>query len=400
MRRLLCALSLLSGTVFAQGVQNDWENPALVDQNKEKPHATFMLFANAPDVKSDDYSRSPYYRSLNGTWKFRYTDRHADRPLDFYRPGLDESQWSDLAVPSNWERQGFGIPIYTNITYPYPKNPPFIGANNPVGTYRRQFSVPENWDGREVFLHFGSITGCAFVYVNGEKVGMTKVSKSPAEFNISKYLKKGNNLLAVQVFRWHDGSYLEDQDFFRISGIERDVYLEALPRATVWDFFLKPDLDAQYKNGLFSADIDLRQFAGNSQKAGSVSVDIQDKAGKTVFSQQQKFAFAADSLQTVRFAGTVKNPLKWSAETPHLYDCIITLKDQKGAVQAVTGAKVGFRKVEIKNAQLLVNGVPTYVHGVNRHEHDPVKGHVPSRELMLKDIRLMKQHNINAVRTS
>lgn len=393
----LCSL-LFSHLAFAQK-NNDWENPSLFEQNKEKPHATFMLFTKKGDVVADDYGRSPFYQSLNGTWKFLYTDKYANRPLDFYKPGLNDSKWSPIPVPSNWEREGFGIPIYTNVTYPYPKNPPFIGENNPVGTYRRPFTIPAAWDGRDVMLQFGSITGCAFVYVNGQKVGITKASKSPAEFNITKYLKKGNNLLAVQVFRWHDGSYLEDQDFFRISGIERDVFLYALPKTTVWDFFLKADLDAQYRNGLFSAEISLRQFANTTSKAGTLTVELVDKNGKNVFSQTRNYKLGQDSLQSVQFSGTVDNPLKWSAEDPSLYDCIITLDNGKGGV-TYTGAKVGFRKVEIKNAQLLINGVATYVHGVNRHEHDPVKGHVPSRELLLKDIRLMKQFNINADRTS
>ncbi len=399
MSALLCWL-LLSNIAFGQPENNDWENPQLYELNKEKPHATFMLFDKKEDVAGDDYSRSPYYKSLNGTWKFVYVDKYADRQQDFYRTDLDDSKWNAIAVPSNWELKGFGIPIYTNITYPYPKNPPFIGENNPVGTYRTVFTVPDNWSGSEVMLQFGSITGCAFVYVNGQKVGLTKASKSPAEFDITKYLKKGSNLLAVQVFRWHDGSYMEDQDFFRISGIERDVCLYALPKLSVWDFFLKTDLDAQYKDAIFSADVDLRQFAGNTGKSGLLKLEILDKAGKAVFTQEKRAVLTADSITTVRFNGTVKNPLKWSAEAPNLYDCIITLNTGGDAAVTYTGAKTGFRKVEIKDAQLLINGVATYVHGVNRHEHDPVNGHVPNRELMLKDIRMMKENNINADRTS
>jgi beta-galactosidase len=389
---------LLSTISFSQSKNNDWENPELYELNKEKPHATFMVFDKKNDVVADEYSRSPFYKTLNGTWKFVYVDKYADRSLDFYQTDLNDSKWSNIPVPSNWEREGFGIPIYTNITYPHPRNPPFIGDDNPVGTYRKQFTIPANWDGREVMLQFGSITGCAFVYVNGQKVGMTKASKSPAEFNITKYLKKGNNLLAVQVFRWHDGSYMEDQDFFRISGIERDVFLYALPKLTVWDFFLKAGLDDQYKDGVFSADVDLRQFKNNAVKNGVVTVEILDKGGRTVFAQQQNFSVASDSLQTLHFSGTISDPLKWSAEFPNLYDCIISLKAANSVTY--TGAKIGFRKVEIKNAQLLVNGMPTYFHGVNRHEHDPVKGHVPSKELMIKDIQLMKLYNINADRTS
>ncbi|RYY23801.1 MAG: beta-galactosidase, partial [Chitinophagaceae bacterium] len=390
---------LMSISVFAQSKNNDWENPSLYEQNKEAPHAGFMLFNNPQDVISDDYSRSPYYRSLNGNWKFIYTDKYADRVQDFYRDDLNITKWSEIAVPSNWEVKGFGIPIYTNITYPHPKNPPFIGPDNPVGTYRKEFEIPADWNEREVILYFGSISGCAFVYVNGQKVGMTKASKTAAEFNVSRYLRKGKNLLAVQVFRWHDGSYLEDQDFWRLSGIERDVYLYAVPKQSIWDFFLQPDLDQQYKNGLFSADITVRNYQVNTGKKGTINLSLVDASGKTVLKLEQKFSATGDSLQTFTVKGKVANVRKWSGESPDLYDCIITLKDDQGAT-TYTGAKVGFRKVEIKNAQLMVNGAPLIVRGVNRHEHDDVTGHTTTKELMLKDIRLMKELNVNAVRCS
>lgn len=383
---------------FSQQAANDWENPALPDVNKEAPHASFMLFNNQEDVGSDDYARSPFYQSLNGSWKFTYVDRYADRIKDFYRVDLDTKQWAEIPVPSNWELKGFGIPIYTNITYPHPKTPPMIGPDNPVGTYRKEFIVPDKWDGREVILHFGSITGCAFVYVNGQKVGMTKAAKTPAEFDITKYLHSGKNLLAVQVFRWHDGSYLEDQDFWRLSGIERDVYLYALPKQTIWDFFLRPDLDAQYKNGLFSADVTVRNFQAAAGK-NSIVISLFDAAGKQVFKQERSFTSTADSFQTISLQGKIANVLKWSGEYPNLYQCVISLKNAQGET-TYTGARVGFRKVEIKNAQLLVNGVPLVVRGVNRHEHDDVNGHVPLKEVMLKDIRLMKEFNVNAVRCS
>lgn len=384
----------------ANAQNNDWENPRLVDQGKEKAHVTFMLFDNQKDVIQDDYTKSSYYKSLNGSWKFNYVDKHQDRRIDFFSTNLDDSGWANIPVPSNWELNGFGIPIYTNITYPHPKNPPFIGENNSVGTYRKTFTVPENWEGKETIIHFGSISGCAFIYLNGKKVGMTKASKTPAEFDITPFLKSGTNVLAVQVFRWSDGSYLEDQDFWRLSGIERNVYLYAVPKQTIWDFFLKGDLDQTYTDGLFSADVDVRKFAKENPAGGSVTVSLLDKTGKTVFTKKQSFTANTDSIQTISFNGTIKNPLKWNAEQPNLYDCVIELADAKGRQTAVTGAKVGFRKVEIKNAQLLVNGVATYVHGVNRHEHDDVTGHTTTKELMLKDIRLMKEFNINAVRLS
>ena len=396
--QFLLAFFLLSH-VFGQKKNNDWENPQLVDINKEKARAGFMLYDNASDVIKDEYSKSPWYQSLNGIWKFVYADKYANRVTDFYCTDLNDKNWADLPVPSNWERKGFGIPIYTNIIYPHPKTPPFIGADNPVGTYRKIFTLPKGWENREVLLHFGSITGYAEVYVNGQKAGMSKVSKSPAEFNITKYLKSGDNLLAVQVFRWHDGSYLEDQDFWRLSGIERDVFLYAMPKVTIWDFFAKADLDDRYANGLFSATVDLRKFAGATAKAVSLNININDRFGKTVLNQDRSISLNSD-INTVSFSGRLPNIAKWSAESPALYDLIITLKDESGKPLALTGSKIGFRKVEIKNAQLMVNGMPILVKGVNRHEHDDVEGHVPSMPLMIKDIQLMKQFNINAVRTS
>ena len=392
-------LFLLPAFCMAQSQNNAWENEMVFEQNKEKPHTSFMLYSNAADVIKDDYINSPYYQSLNGTWKFVYAPDPDTRIKDFYTPGLNTQTWNDITVPSNWEMKGYGIPIYTNIIYPFPKNPPYVGNNDPVGTYRKEFTVPDTWDGREVLLHFGSITGCAFVYVNGHEVGMSSAAKSPAEFNITPYLKKGNNLLAVQVFRWSAASYLEDQDFWRISGIERDVFLYALPKLSIWDFFLKPGLENQYRDGAFNGYITLRKFPGDTTNYGSLSLDIYDKSGEKIFTQEQGIKPFSDTLKVVQFTGTITNPSKWSAEKPNLYNCIITLKTADGNT-TYTGARIGFRKVEIKNSQLYVNGVPVVVHGVNRHEHDPVNGHVPSKELMVRDIQLMKQYNINAVRCS
>ncbi|WP_069661276.1 glycoside hydrolase family 2 TIM barrel-domain containing protein [Arcticibacter eurypsychrophilus] len=400
-RTLLYFLGLLflGQTTNSIAQNNEWENPQILDFHKEQPHATFMLFDNVKQVIADDYSQSSYYQSLNGNWKFSFVDKYADRLKDFYKTDLPDNDWKEIPVPSNWELEGYGTPIYTNITYPYPKNPPFIGENNPVGTYRMKFTVPAGWDGREVLLHFGSITGYAQVYINGKKVGMTKASKSPAEFNITDNLKSGENLLAVQVFRWHDGSYLEDQDFWRLTGIERDVFLYSLPKTTVWDFFVKAGLDTKYTNGEFKATINLRKFATSTIKKANVKIQVLDAEGKTVLQQQKSVDLNTD-MSTVNFESAVPKVNKWSAETPYLYDFIIAVQDQDGKSLGITGSKIGFRKVEIKNAQLLVNGVPILIKGTNRHEHDAVKGHVPVKESLMKDLQLMKQFNINAIRTS
>lgn len=393
-------LLLMTANIHAQSDGNRWENPQWFEENKEKSHVPFILYNNKETALKDQYEGSPYYRSLNGIWKFNYTDDYQKRPQNFYATSFNDAAWKDIKVPSNWEIQGFGLPIYTNIIYPFPKNPPFVGKDNPVGTYRKNFSIPDTWDGKQVILHFGSITGCAFIYVNGQKVGMSKVSKTAAEFNITPYIKKGDNLLAVQVFRWHDGSYLEDQDFWRLTGIERDVFLYALPSVSIWDFYLKADLDATYKDGIFSGDITIRKFKNASLKEVEVVVEILDKSGKVIFNQTKQTRLGADSLQALSFNGRIPAPAKWTAETPNLYQCLLTFKSITGIVLGVTSAKIGFRKVEIKNAQLLVNGKKIMVHGVNRHEHDERLGHVPTKEMMIKDIQLMKQYNINAVRTA
>lgn len=393
-----CCLSVVYS--HAQPPKNSWENPVITEENKELAHVPFVLYDNKAMALTDDYERSPYYQSLNGEWKFQYTDNYRERPVDFYLPSYKDEKWKAITVPSNWELKGFGTPIYTNIIYPFPKNPPYVGEDNPVGTYRKKFTVPDKWHGKQVLLHFGSITGCAFVYVNGQKVGMSKVSKTAAEFNITPYIRKGENILAVQVFRWHDGSYLEDQDFWRLTGIERDVFIYALPEITLWDFFLKADLDDQYRNGLFTADVTLRKFSEHSQNAIQVSLEIFSSDGTTVFSAKQDIDHMKNNMEEVSFKGKVLSPAQWSAETPNLYHCIISLQTAEGVLIGTTATRIGFRKVEIRQAQLLVNGKKIMVHGVNRHEHDEQLGHVPTRDLMIKDIRLMKQHNINAVRTA
>lgn len=389
---LLCLASL----TWAQ--QNEWENPLRYEWNKEKPHVDFALYENADDARTEDYARSPWIHSLNGKWKFRYASSIVESVKDFYRTDLSEEDWQEIAVPSNWELKGFGEPIIRNIQYVFSPNPPFIDVENPVGTYRTWFTVPTGWNGREVMLHFGSISGYARVFVNGKQVGMTKASKSPAEFNVTSFLKEGKNLLAVQVYRWHDGSYMEDQDFWRLSGIERDVYLQAYPKLTIWDFFLRAGLDDNYKHGVFRGTVDLREFSGNQMKQGMVILELLDKNGKKVWAQSRRFD-REQQVKTLSFSGIVSRVNQWNSEHPYLYDCVLTLADASGKMQSVTACKVGFRRIEIKNSRLLVNGMPVYIKGVNRHEHNDSLGHVQSRDIMMNDLKLMKQLNMNAVRT-
>jgi beta-galactosidase len=387
-------LTLVSVLLYAQSFTfKEWENENVVAINTEPAHVTYMAYPTRELALKNQYSLSPWYKTLNGTWKFHYVDQPENRPTDFFTVDFNDDMWKPIPVPGNWELNGFGLPIYTNIIYPFPANPPFIDhAYAPVGTYRTEFTVPDDWNGKDIIIHFGSVTGAMYLYINGNAVGFSKASKLPAEFNITKHLKKGNNVLAAQVFRWHDGSYLEDQDFWRLTGIERDVFLYAKNKISLRDFELIADLDSKYVNGVLNASV---RVNNPGKENLTVEIEILDREGKKVGAVVKKSSAAQLTGNAV-----LKNVNRWSAETPYLYTALITLKDNKGTVVEITSQKIGFRKVEIKNAQLLVNGRKIMVHGVNRHEHDEILGHVPTRALMLKDIQLMKQHNINAVRTS
>ena len=398
MKNIVVAFALFLSLQNSFAQTNEWENPQIVDRGKELGRSSFLLFSNETELKENNPQKSVLYQNLNGNWKFNIVKDPKQRPMDFFATNLDDTNWKDIQVPSNWELKGYDIPIYTNITYPFPKNPPFIKDDyNPVASYRRSFTISDSWKDKEIILHFASISGYARVFLNGKEVGMTKASKTPAEFNITSFLKKGDNLLAVQVFRWHDGSYLEDQDFWRLSGIERDVYLQAMPKTTVWDYFVKSELDNQYKNGIFNLDVTLKSFENNKIKNPAVKVELFDNKGKVVFSESKK---VSTKEQKVSFEKTIENVKQWNAETPNLYRYTITLLDNKGKVLEIIAKKTGFRKVEIKDARLLVNGKVIMVKGVNIHEHDDVNGHVPSKELTMKDLQLMKEYNINSIRMS
>lgn len=397
---LLCLLFTLASGAYAQN--NLWETPSVVDEGKEPPRANFVPYATETQLVEDVKWNSPYVKSLNGVYRFRFSENVSQRPLNFYKEELDDSRWATVKVPGNWELQGFGVPVYTNNKYIFPRNPPFVDNNDlPIGTYRYWFDLPESFDGRETFLHFGSIAGAATIYVNGQRVGYSKVSKTAAEFNISRFLRKGRNLLAVQVFKWSDASYVEDQDFWRLAGIERDVMLISRPKVSIEDFFIVGDLDKTYTHGLFSADVVIRNFASPRNDKHTVEITLLDKNNKKIFHGKASFdGLRANEQKTVTLSSVIKNPLKWSAEHPHLYTACITLKDAGGNTLEMAGCKTGFRKAEIKNKQLLINGKVMIVKGVDVHEHHPVTGHYVDEQTKLKDIQLWKQYNINAIRTS
>lgn len=400
----ICVLGIFLFTAFlnaqAPKWENpEWENPEIFQINREEPTASLYRYE---DVKSalanESWENSLNYQSLNGEWSFNYAASVPERPISFYKPDYDTSGWNKIKVPSNWELEGYGTPIYTNVVYPFPKNPPFIPHDiNSVGSYKRHFETPENWEDKEVYLHFGAVSGAMYVYLNGQMVGYSEGSKTPAEFHINKYLKEGKNDLSVQVLRWSDASYLEDQDFWRLSGIDRDAYLYATNKATIKDYTVVADLDETYTNGKFRLDLELAN-TGKKQKGTQVEITLLDGA-QEVFKVNQSLD-VVEGITTAQFAQEIPNVKTWNAEKPNLYALLFTLKDKKGKVTEAISSKIGFRRIEIKNNQFLVNGMPVLIKGVNLHDHDEVTGHVISEEVTLKDMEVMKQNNINAIRCS
>jgi len=401
--RHLVALAVLacSAASLRAAEPNDWENPAVFGIHKEPGHANLMLYPTRALALSGDKTASPWFLSLNGMWKFYWVKRPEERPVRFYEPSFSVAHWKEIPVPSNWQMQGYDFPHYTNIRYPFEKNPPFIRHDhNPVGSYRREFQLPPSWKGRQVFLHFAGVDSGFYVWVNGQKVGYSEDSRTPAEFNITKYVKPGTNIVAAEVYRFTDGSYLEDQDYFRLSGIYRDVFLFSTPDTHIRDFEIWTPLDSSYRDAELQLNVKVRNYA-TAARAASVEAELLDAGGKLVVRPAPKKVSVEPGGEAVAsFHEKIANPHKWSAEQPYLYRLLLTLKDASGNVAEVIPARIGFRTTEVKNGQWLLNGKPVYIKGVNRHEHDPDLGHVVTREMMLKDILLMKRNNINAVRTS
>ena len=385
--------------------QNDWENEQVIGINKEPVHATFFPLKSASDAFEEGL-KSEWVQILNGTWKFNWIPNVKDRPLDFYENSFDASEWNDIPVPANWQMHGFGTPIYTNITYPFDKNPPKIaGINgNPVGSYIRTFTVPESWNGKEIFIHFDGVSSAFYIWVNGQKVGYSQGSRTPAEFNLSKYLRRGENKLAVQVFRWCDGSYLEDQDGWRLSGIFRDVYLYATPKIQIQDFFVTADLDENYKDAVISAKINLKNYDKKIFKNGTIEFKLYDLNKKEIKvdgqTSQNIFSVKTGENTELVLQGKVLKPLKWTHESPNLYKVVISLYNNKDEVLEVVSCNTGFREIEIKNREVLLNGKPVMFKGVNKVEHHYLSGKYVPRDWLEKEVLLMKRYNINSIRTA
>lgn len=379
---LLAAVTL---TANAQSF-NEWRDPEINAVNRAPMHANYFAYESTDAATRSVKEQSTNFMTLNGTWKFFWVKNSDARPTDFWKLGFNDKGWNDMPVPGVWELNGYGDPIYVNVGYAwrsqFKNNPPQVPVdNNHVGSYRRELTVPAHWNGKEIIAHFGSVTSNMYLWVNGKYVGYSEDSKLEAEFNLTPYLKAGQkNLIAFQVFRWCDGTYLEDQDFFRYSGVGRDCYLYARDKKRIEDIRVTPDLDANYKNGSLSVALTLKG-------SGNVNLELLDATGKQV------------AKETTRGNGTVvmnvENPQKWTAETPYLYTLHATLQGSNEVIPV----KVGFRKIELKDAQILVNGQPVLFKGANRHEMDPDHGYYVSPERMLQDIQIMKKFNLNAVRT-
>ena len=381
--------------------RNDWENPKILSKNREPIRCTFIPRLNPFNLEWEYW---PNYISLNGKWKFNWSANPESRPVDFYRLDFDTSNWNEIEVPSNWEFQGYDIPIYTNVVYPFPANPPYIDhSRNSVGSYRRTFHIPEDWKDKEIFLHFAGVKSAFYVWINGKEVGYSQGSCTPAEFNITEYVNTGENVLAVEVYRWCDGSYLEDQDMWWTSGIYRDVFIYATKKVHIRDYFIRSDFDKKYEDAVLEMDINVVNYSDSTFKDLKLEINLLNPQAKYCFEEPIRVEIESMNPKEEKVLNVkkeIKKPLKWSAETPYLYVVEMKLLDSEGKEIETQRCNFGFRKVEIKEGQLLINGKAIKIKGVNRHEFDPDRGHAVTVDRMIQDIKLMKQHNINTVRTS
>lgn len=402
---LLFGSLLATTTMQADNTTNvPWQNPQVNSINREPMHAHFIPFSSEQGALKQNALPAPQCFalntaterriSLNGTWKFLYSKNFAACPEGFWKPGYNTGKWKNIEVPGSWELQGFDAPIYTDVSYPFTPNPPLVPTDyNPVGAYIREFTVPANWNGMDIFIDFEGVESAFYCWVNGELAGYSEDSRLPAHFNIGKLLKKGTNKLAVQVFRYSDGSYLEDQDYWKYSGIERNVFIYARPANRVKDFKLTTTLTDQYTEG----NMKLNLWLNRPQPGQSVDIKVMD-GDKTLFSKREKLTTPQDTLLTIQ--QQFPDIKSWNAETPQLYTLVVTTNDAQGKATESFTHNFGFRMVEMRNGMILVNNVPLKFKGVNRHEHDRFTGRTITVESMIEDIRLMKQFNLNAVRCS
>ena len=417
---ILVALMLIIANVCVMAEEkNDWENQQVFAINKEEGHATYMPYPNRDEIFKDDKrvrfpwvtSKSDYFKSLNGDWIFSLVDEPSKRPLDFMNEGYDFSNWDTIPVPSNWEMLGYDKPIYCNVEYPHESNYPYIQRRegydgygvNPVGSYHKVVTVPAEWNDKQIFLHFGGIYSAAYIWVNGEKVGYTQGANNDHEFDITPYVKPGKeNRVDVQVFRWCDGSYLECQDMFRMSGIYRDVYMFATPKTFIRDYYITSELNPEkgYKAGKVKVEGWINNRS-NKTETSSLNVVIESLKGDTIVCfEPQTVTLKAGEEAKVTLNGKVENVELWSAEHPNLYNTIFSLKNEEGIEEEAFLVKYGFRDIQIKDAKFLLNGTPITLKGANRHDTHPIFGRAVNIASMLKDVLMMKRANMNTIRTA
>lgn len=382
--------------------RNDWENPQVFGINKLPAHSTGLPFQDEASALTMDSSRTPWFKDLNGEWDFTLVNNPKAVPDGFWNESFETNSWSTIPVPSNWTMQGFDKPIYTNVQMPIPNTPPFVPEDdNPTGLYRKFFELPTEWSGRYVIISFEGVESAFYLWINGYKVGYSQGSRLPAEFDITDFVQSGNNLIAVEVIRWSDGSFLEDQDHWRMAGIYRDVSLYSLPDIHIWDVFAKPVLDDSYHDAKLTVSATI---GGNSELSSGFKVEMQlyDADLSPIFSKEIGGDIVPNHNQVLKVVleGEVDAPIKWNHENPYLYKLIVVLKDKDGFPVQYFSHKIGFRKVEIRNRELLVNGKMVYIKGANRHDHHDTFGKYVPLESMLEDVLVMKRHNMNAVRTS
>ncbi|WP_235841663.1 glycoside hydrolase family 2 TIM barrel-domain containing protein [Confluentibacter sediminis] len=390
---------IASLTIKAQNSEPFWLNEKINEDNRMTMHASYYVYENEALAEKGDWKQSKNYLNLNGIWKFKYLESPNDLPKDFEKTDFKDVSWDDFKIPANWDVNGYGYPVYTNTTYDFAHwmtvNPPFVPVEyNPTGVYRRDITIDENWKGKDVFLHVGAAKSNLTVWVNGVYVGYGEDGKLPQEFNLSKFLNVGKNTIVFKIMKWSDGSYLECQDFWRMSGITRDTYLYTRNKSHLIDFEMRPDLDASYEDGTLKITTQFSDF----KKKDHYTLEVQLKDKETLITSKSLTLNESTHKETFNFS--VKNPKKWSAEIPNLYQVNFILKNKKGKVVEVISQNVGFRKIEIKDGQLFVNGLAVYIKGVNRQETDPTTGQTISRARMEEDVKLLKQYNINALRMS
>ena len=387
---------------FLSDVYHYLENTDLFELNQEEGHVPLVPYATLSEALANKRSSASSYLSLNGIWKFFYSDKPEGTPADFFREDYNDKNWDTISVPSNWEMRGYGDPLFRNVSTPFKANPPFVPREyNPTGSYRRTFNIPGSWKGKEVFLRLEKCASASFIWINGKEAGYNEGGQEPAEYNITKYIKPGRNTIAVNVYKYSDGYYLEDQDYWRLAGIFDDVWLFAAPKTHIFDWQATTDLDDKYIDATLDIMVDVRNYSISSVNDFTVQSTLYDQQKNKIASMvSEKISLSPDSKSTVRLTENIKNPSKWSAEFPNLYNLTLELKNSQGSTVEVISGRIGFKETEIRNQVFYLNGVPVKLNGINSHMQHPVTGHTMDEETIKKDMTILKQFNINCVRTS